>query len=250
MNENEMITKLIDGDSLYTYMVPDDRMPSNRPLHSEGFYLPHVLIKGDIFWGMSRPAHLGHVCGEGLGVSMFCYTNGFGGIFASYNPGMKRMHLMQPNRYKTHRFILKEEWNTIWDSELEEAYPNKAIHAAIKRGVSFKVAMLDVENIWNIHAVDLPVYYINTETFEIKTECIDYPAIAREIETINRLAEEYQAYFNSKPTCNEDGVLTISCNAFKSFYNLSCDGDYENVYDIPRGSRQRYKRLKVFCEKE
>ena len=241
---------MIYGDSVYTYMVADDSMPSNRPIHSEGFYLSHVLIKGDIFWGMSRPVHLSHVSREGLGVGMFCYTNGFGGIFASYNPGMKQMHPMQLNRYKTHKFIMKEEWNLIWDSEQKEEYPTQAIYAAIKRGVNFKAAMLDVEDIWNIHPVDLPMYYINTEKFEMKTESIDYPSVAREVETMNRLVEEYQAYFEREQTCNEEGILTISCNAFKSFYNLSCDGDYNNVYDIPRGSRQKYKRLKVFCEKE
>ena len=250
-NNNDLIQKLVDGYSLYTYMVPDDAMPTNRPLHCEGFYLPHIIITGDVFWGISRAAHLVHNHGSSnIGILSFYYTNHSNGLFFSYNPGMNGITLMSIKRYKRHKFIFKDNWTLIWDSEWNEKPALYRIDRLIEQGACFKIAMLDDENIWNIHPVDLPMYHINEGTFNIKTEYFEYASAIRNTQQINELIKANETFFNTKPESNKDGTLTGKCVPFHTFYNLFDNGEYYNYYDIPRGSRQRYKRLKVFCEKQ
>ena len=110
--------------------------------------------------------------------------------------------------------------------------------------------MLDDENIWNIHPVDLPMYHINEGTFNIKTEYFDYAFIIRSTRDIDELVDANRTFFSTKPESNKDGLLRGNSPPFKAFYNLFDNGEYYNFYDIPRDSKQKYKRLKVFCEKE
>ncbi len=250
MNGNDdLIQKLIDGYSLYTYMVPDDSMPTNRPLHCEGFYLPHIIVTDKIFWAMGRTVHMFHT-DEIYGAVHFCYTNHSDGIFFSYNPLTSIIVFMSTQRYKRHEFIVRDQWNLIWDSSWDEKPQDQRIDRLIERGGRFKVAMLDSENIWNIHPVDLPMYHINEGSFNIKTEYFEYALAIRNAQEITKLDEASKAFFHNKPESNQNGTLRAKCRSFHAFYNVFDSGEYYNLYDISRGSKQRYKRLKIFCEKE
>ena len=44
-------------------------------------------------------------------------------------------------------------------------------------------------------------------------------------------------------------VVLSTAFSFSTFYRLASDGAYINYYDIPRSSRQEYKRLKIFSDK-
>ena len=85
--------------------------------------------------------------------------------------------------------------------------------------------------------------------FAIKTEYFEYAFTIRNTQQINELIKANDP-FNTKPESSKDGTLMGKCVPFHAFYNLFDNGEYYNYYDIPRGTRQRYKRLKVFCEKE
>ena len=249
MNDNsDLIQKLIDGFSLYTYMVPDDSIPTNRPLHSEGFYLPHIVITGNVFWAMSRTVHF-ISDQDSYGIAHFGYSNHPDGLFFSYHPSGS-ITFMSLKRYKSHTFIAKNNWNLIWDSKWNVKPNDHKIDQMLCRGSRFKIAMLDDENIWNIHPVDLPMYHINEGTFNIKTEYYDYPFIIRSTRDIDELVDANRTFFSTKPESNKDGLLRGNSPPFKAFYNLFDNGEYYNFYDIPRDSKQKYKILKVFCEKE
>ena len=157
---------------------------------------------------------------------------------------------MSTKRYKRHEFIAKNNWNLIWDSEWKEKPDNHKIDQILCHGSRFKIAMLDDENIWNIHPVDLPMYHTNEGTFNIKTEYFDYAGTIRSTKDIKELVEANKMFFSTKPESNRDGTLSGKCAPFHAFYNLFDNGEYYNFYDIPRDSKQKYKILKVFCEKE
>ncbi len=250
MNANDdLVQKLIDGCSLYTYMVPDDSIPTNRPLHCEGFFLAHVLITGGTFWGMTRSVHISDN-NQRIGFGNFTYTNHRNGLFFSYNASMPLITFMSITRYKSHEFIVKDNWLLAWDSSWNEKPQGRTLDRLIERGGRFKIAMLDSEDIWNIHPVDLPMYHINEGTFNVKTEYFEYPFMIRNAREIDELTEKNKMFFRTKPKSNQDGTLNGTCAPFHAFYNLFDNGEYYNFYDIPRGSRQRYKRLKIFCEKD
>ncbi len=251
MDDQEVIQKLIDGGSLYTYMVPDDSIPTNRPLHAEGFYLSNIVITKDVFWGMSRPGHLDHERNRVISQSsFFCYTNRFNGIFFNYNPREEVMSLMPLNHYKSHEFIVKDNWELIWDSSRKESYPINDFRNLVQSGSRFKIALLDHEVIWNIHPVDLPMCHLNEEILVMKTELFPYPEIIRRPKIMHGVVKEYESFFKSKPSSKEEEAIRVRCNSFRAFYSVVSDGTYYNYYDIPKGSKHEYMRLKIFCRKQ
>ena len=251
MDDQKVIQKLIDGGSLYTYMVPDDSIPTNRPLHAEGFCLSNIVIAKDVFWGMSRPGHLAYDNTRVISQSsFFCYTNGFNGIFFNYNPREEAMSLMPLNRYKSHEFIVKDNWELIWDSSHKESCPINDFRNLVQSGTRFKIALLDHEAVWNIHPVDLPMCHLNEEILVMKTELFPYPEIIRRIEIMRRVVRDYESFFKSRPDSNEEGTIRLRCNSFNAFFSVSSDGTYYNYYDIPMGSKHEYMRLKIFCRKQ
>lgn len=243
MDDGEIVQKVLNGASLRTFMIPDSSMPSNYPEHIETYDLPHVIINGEYFWAKSETAHLRYTIGkQDWNSAAFCYTN-IGSIFCGYVPAIHGASLMSRLRYKTHCWNIKENYNLIWDSEtsLSTEPVKKAIEACLK----FRVAMLDAEDVWNIHPVDLPMYYTEAGTFELKTVMDEYPFFFRYPGETKKLLADHHDFFANKP----DDNVTLSAEAlfFYTFYALKSDGTYYNFFDIARNTTQRYKRLKVFA---
>lgn len=244
VDDAEIIGELLNGASIRTFMVPDSAIPSNFPEHIETYDLPHVIINGDYFWAKSENAHLGYTVGQqDWSVSSFCYTN-ICPIFCSHMPAFNVACLMSRFRYKTHCWNLKDNYSLIWDSEKDRSA--EGIRKAIERCSKFKIAMLDSEGVWNIHPVDLPMYYPGTGSFELKTVMGEYPVIFRYPSETKKLFDEHQEFFARKPLSNVS--LRAETQPFYTFYCLNSDGTYYNFYDIPRNTKQKYKRLKVFVD--
>lgn len=247
MTDQEIVQRLLDGALLRTFMIPDDAMPSNQPEHIETYDLPHILINGDAFWGKSETTHLFHAPGsEGTGEVSFGYTN-IGPVFCSYNPVTRGARLMSKKRYKKHEWIVRDQFRLVWDSE--KADVTDEVKREIESGSKFKIAMLDSEEVWNIHPVDLPMYYSKEGVFELKTVADRYPTFFRYPSQTGELLQKYPDFFDHRPEDNEAGFIRLSeCPQFYSFYSVRSDGSYYNFFDIPRNTVQRYKRLKVFSD--
>ena len=217
VDDEEIVKSLIGGASLRTVMIPDDAMASNRPEHTETYDLPHVLINDCSFWGKSETAHLFHSPGsEGTGEVAFGYTN-IGSLFCSYNPSTRGARLMSKKRYKKHIWVLKNNFRLIWDSAQDD--PADRIKNEIESGCKFKIALLDSENIWNIHPVDLPMYYSKTGVFELKTVMDQYPTFFRHPAQTKELLQRYPEFFDHRPQDDEPGFIRLSdCQKFYSFY--------------------------------
>lgn len=247
VTDQKIVQRLLDGASLRTFMIPDDAMASNRPEHIETYDLPHVFINGDSFWGKSETTHLGHALGSGkTGEVAFAYTN-IGPLFCSYNPFTRGARLMSKKRYKKHEWVLRDHFRLVWDSEKGGA--TGEIKREIEAASKFKIALLDSEEIWNIHPVDLPMYYSKEGVFEFKTVDDQYPTFFRYPSQTGELLRRYHDFFNHRPEDDESGFIRLGdCPQFYSFYSIRSDGSYYNFFDIPRNTVQRYKRLKVFAD--
>ena len=258
--ESRLIERLINGASLRTFMVPDECLPGNFPEHIETYDLPHIIIKGDQFWGNSGTSHLFHIeSGEQLERISFSYTN-MGNCFCSYTPSKSLVMMMSKRRYKKHEWRLRDNYRLAWDSATDRSTGD--ILREIESCSKFKIALLDSENIWNIHPVDLPMYYHTEEQFELKTVMDEYPLFFRNIEMIKKglltkFPGHYENYFDSVAAVRESpisGVEIQRCNLgfetpkFPCFYSVRGDGSYYNFFDIPRKTTQKYKRLKVFVD--
>ncbi len=245
MTDKEIIDKLLNGASLRTFMIPDEAIPSNYPEHIETYDLPHVIINGEYFWAKSETRHLIHTLGSlDTGIVAFCYTN-IDNIFGSYNPDTNGIRFMNKKRYKKHVWSLKGDYRLIWDSEKDDSteYIKKAIESCSK----FKIAMLDSEDIWNIHPVDLPMYYTREGISEFKTVSDFYPILFRYPHEIKKLIDQFSDFFSAE-SANKSKVLRFEYQKFPTFYSIRSDGTYYNGFDIPRKTTQKYKRLKVFVD--
>ena len=224
-------------------MVPDPTFPSNAPRHSETYDLPHVVINGQDFWAMSETRHLSIADGTAFPNVSFCYTS-TGDIFCSYGEGVEsRLNVMPKSRYEIHEWRLRRRHGLIWDSN--GGTPASVIGDEIEQGSKFMIAMLDAEDIWNVHPVDLPMYYAESEAFELKTASDHYPQVFRDPDAFRKRIMDDEGVRNIW----SDGEVALStAREFSTFYRLISDGTYVNYYDIPRSSQQEYKRLMVFSD--
>ena len=255
MTDDEVIAKILDGYSLRTLMVPDPAIPTNRPEHVESYDLPHVVIDGDRFWGKSETAHLFHTHGDAErklipgdprnGLASFCYGN-VGEFFFSYTPDRGRISSIEKIRYKQHAWSLRGNYTLVWDSA--KGAPTDVIRNEIQIGSKFKIAMLDAENIWNIHSVDLPMYEVGTGRFQLKTAADLYPKIFRDRKYLDAVAGSTRLAVENAAPGDAEVVAHVPVEGFSTFYSLFSDGTYYNFYDIARATKKKYKRLKVFSD--
>jgi hypothetical protein len=243
MENEEIIRKVLDGYSLRTFMVPDPAFPNNASRHAETYDLPHVVIKGRHFWAASESRHLSIADDTPFANVSFCYTSA-GDIFCSYDAGFEgRLNVMPKSRYEIHEWRLRRNYRLIWDSD--DGTAASVLGDDIEQGSKFTIAMLDAEDIWNVHPVDLPMYWADTGIFELKTANDHYPQVFRNPEAFRKTIMEDEGVRN---IWSEGQVALSTARGFSTFYRLNSDGTYVNYYDIPRSSRHEYKRLMVFSD--
>ncbi len=245
MNSENIVQDLINGASLCTEMIPDASIPSNRPKHLEGFNLPNIIIDGDVFWGMGRAVHCSSRIGEFLlrEPACFCYSNGPNGLFISMTPVTKGVSLMPIERYEHHRFFVKNDYHLIWDSL---AYTDiEPVKQAVMQGLRLKSVLMDNDNLWNIHPVDLTMFYLEESGFALKTELFHYPYFLRDSLEMQKVIGLFNAH---KKMHSKDKVASMRTEFYPSFYCCFPDGLYCNYFDVTRDTRKTYKQLRIFAE--
>ena len=245
MTDSEIIEKLLDGYSLRTFMVPDPAMPSNYPEHSESYDLVHIIVKGDYFWGKPFDSVMPNMDREIYVKHSFYYTNS-GEFFCNYSLSSNSFRVLPKERYKAHKWILKKTHELVWDSESND--PNVRIEKEIEDASILKVAMLDSEDVWNIHPVLISFYWPSTDTFKVGTISENYPTTLRNPAALKAIVEtEFEKFDRSLPI--EKRILDLkNVGTFSTQYRLFSDGTYANFYDQLRSTTQRYKRLKIFSD--
>lgn len=245
MTDSEIIGKLLDGYSLRTFMVPDPAIPSNYPEHSESYELVHVIVKGDYFWGKPYDSVTPNEDGEIHGKHSFYYTNS-GDFFCNYSLSLNSIRVLPKRRYKAHKWILKKTHKLIWDSERND--PNARIEKEIENASTLKVAMLDSEDVWNIHPALIAFYWSSTDSFKVGTIGEDYPIPVRNPAALKAAVEsEFKKFDRSLPI--EKQVVDLgNVGMFNTHYQLFSDGTYANFYDVLRSTTQSYKRLMIFSD--
>ena len=239
MTDEEIVQGILDGCSLRTFMVPDPALPRNLPEYAESYDLPHVVIKGEHFWGKSFTGHLFHLLGEApKSLNAFCYTNS-AELLCSYNPKSKLIVLMRTDQYKTLDWRLIRNYRLIWDSDGDRS--TESVASEIKAGAKFRIAMLDSEGMWNVHPVGQPMYEKESGRFQLKTVRDGYPMFFRHESLPDGMIEKVQGI-------DRDVIAYFHPPIFECFYSVFPDGTYYNFYDIQRNTRQNYERLMVYSD--
>ena len=234
-DDRELIEKLLEGYSLRTYMIPDSEIPSNHPEHLETLDLPHVVIVGNRFWAKSETAHLVRSTGMDYGGNnAFCYTNR-GDVYCSYNPMKGEGRAFRKERYKEHSWVLWNNYKLVWDSDGNQS--TAAVKEEIQKCSKFRVALLDPEDVWNIHPVDLPMYETLSGRFQLKTALDFYPVFFRSREHDGETSE-IQDTVDRIARGDREQIISFEVGTFPTFYSLYSDGTYYNYYDIERSTQK------------
>ncbi|MBF0526831.1 MAG: hypothetical protein HQK56_17240 [Deltaproteobacteria bacterium] len=237
-------------------MISDPTISSNSPEHWASYDLPHVIINGNCFWAKTRCDILAVSPAPSpvVGLKSLCCTN-LGDIICTITMSSHKK-ILSPENYKfavkskpptqDDPYKTRNDHRLIWDSERRDS--PEIIKEYIESAVKLKIAMLDVEEIWNIHPVDLPCYFPDSGQFWFKT-CYDvYPQFFRYPTETQKVINEYERLIKVRPENNRSDPLTLDVNYFQSFYSISSDGKVSTFYDSARNSSQEYRRLKVFAE--
>lgn len=238
------VSELINGHSLRVVLYPDESLGFYTEATVECFQLPNVVIIGDRFWGSNdcSAASDEHPLPPGCNWDLtrpgsYIYNNFTDLVVnSSYLSGMVRIY--KASKYRQIRFVTVADFRLLWDSESDD--DPAAIEKEIEQGKRFKFALLDEQDVWNIHPIDLATYLKKSRQFRIDTPKNGYPEILRDPDFIAGLAakfaevDDYTAGINDQPF-------------YLSRYRVTSEGHYQHQIGGELVTKE-YRHLKVFCE--
>ena len=238
----EMISKILNGNSLGSIMEPDPAIPTNNPYHVESLNLPHILVKEDFFVAITEKS----IRLANNRLVSFYYTEQFElfGTIGNYDAKAIEFTGGTKKRYKKFEWIFKENKLVFDFSSKKNDFV--ALRDAVKNRQDMFVIFLDAEDVWNIHPVVLPQINVDNNKFLLQTAEIIYPYEFRNKNLYFKVEDEVKKYMESHNNTSEFGVVSTG-SPYISFYHLYEDGTYLNYYDLIRGNTKKdYKQLKVF----
>jgi len=255
----QLIDNILSGQSLAVYLEPDENIIEERTTKEywETYDLPNIKLEAGMFFAYSDPHHAAG--GDGIAIndlSSYGYAN-FSNFFINFSCESRLKGLegapvhtliMSRNRYKTFKFISKDNYSLVWDSA--KPTPASNITPCLKQGLKFKIALLDFDDIWHIHAVDLPIFWPEMDAFQMQTHVNLYPAFFSQPKLFNSLfIPKNPLVFDKntlKPNINIDFEAPAGCSYFSAYSN----GEFITAKNRKTGGdAQKYKHFKVFCEK-
>jgi hypothetical protein len=246
--KESIIEQLLNGASLACIMTPDETIPGNEPLHDESLDLQHVIIKGKYFWGMT---HHGYFAVNAPSGNFFYFSN-FKKLFGTFAPDAamrdlsSNCNISTTKRYKKFKFINRNRFKLIWDTEGERDF--NSVRQAIHEATPLRVALLDAEDVWNLHPVILPQVEKNGGHFVLQTHLAIYPDFFRNQDIFESSWDNIKPYVDD-PDVYKKGFMAIKSRFWIGAYHIKEDGTHKSAYDLGRGnSDNSHKRLKIFVE--
>ena len=225
----------------------------------ESFELPHVTLIGDRFFAKTTNRHaVSHKFKDYdlKAAFSYAYSNHYDYVVnCSHSDGYSR--ILSKKVYEDVTFVTANNYELVWSSERDQSV--KPFEAAILDGRRLKNALLDADDVWNIHPIHMPSFYVDKNFFELFTEQDSMPEYfrdARQLETIgkkfNSQMKEYLRQ-NTPKNINKayyDVALMNQDTEFCSnYYTVRSQGEYlHGKIVITQEEPQSYKNLKVFAE--
>ncbi len=232
-----IIESILEGGGLKSVMIPDSSIPSNRPRHTECYRFHHLLLRGDYLWAMTRKSHVmdRERAGYDFVNCSFAYSMGIENIFSTIGRDVVWMPM---ERYESFEWKSSAKWKQVWDSD--DPKNMEEIRKSIENGSKIKIHLLDDEEFWNIHPIDL-AQLTDEGNFILRTEPHDYPFLFREPEQIReKMIPQIKPIFEMGKTAESNVPI------YRAYYCLYNNGSYYNFFDISRDTLKKYKHLKVF----
>lgn len=262
------VDALLRGETLKVVLTPDPAIPHNRPEIQESFELPHVVIDRDGFWAktttvISLDFHSGGVEAYDLSLpGSYAYSNYADLVVnSSFLSGLVRCYDAQS--YSQLDFITQPDHDLVW--EHGETGDMAALREAVSTGRSLKIALLDDQNYWNIHPVNMPTVRTGEDWFQLFTDKDAYPTMFRMTESARNFSDVLGRQLDERSGGDRTklgdsrAMVVMNQEFFSCFYRVFADGNYvrglgrddvvigdDGKADVPK---LRYQALKVFAEK-
>ena len=222
----------------------------------EWFELPHIVISGDKFFGISESAashdfQEGHPEFDLSTPASYAYNNYADIVFNSNAlAGLTRIYTAAA--YDLIRFVSMPRFEIIWEYGDADVSP---IREAVEQGRALRIALKDEHGIWNVHPVCMPLVWFEEDRFLLDTVKSAYPDSLRNPERIAGITKglidfakvHFPDYASGR---NNYGAAAISnAEYWSTFYQVYADGTYKHyakpVHEIVLSN----SALRVYAEK-
>ena len=260
MSGQDIVESILNGHSLRVVLYPDTNLQHNKFRLVEALNLEHILLDGEKFWAMTHTASsTGASVQEDGNIAMptsYGYSNYADVVFNfSYLSEMARIY--PSSDYSRIRFVTIPNYQLVWkhgDSDTSK------LRKCITQGCSLRVALLDEENYWNIHAVWQAIIGEENDWFEVQTHVDAFPSILRQTQYVASLSEEINQQKRGSSDGGRTAALLDNVTFHSCFYRIRGDGlffghvdksmivDNSDPGEIKITGARAYRDARVFSE--
>jgi hypothetical protein len=253
------VDDLLNGATLRVVLHPHRDAQTDFPDMIESFELPHITLIGDRFFAKTAARHAISFEFRDYDLNAaysYAYSNYYDFVVnCSLGEGFSRIRGKQA--YATVAFVTPQNYELVWHSEKDQSV--KAVETAILSGRRLKIALLDGDDIWNIHPVHMPSFYVDKNFFELFTEQDAMPEYFRHTQELEAIGSKYKSLVkdylrentpkNMALAYSDVTMLNPDTEFYSNYYTLRSQGDYlHGKLVVSQEDPRRYKALKVFAE--
>lgn len=231
---------LLNGMSLRVVLHPDTAWQTDFPDMLETVELRHVLIDGSRFIAKTSPLHALHYKFEyDLKRSYaYAYCN-FANVVLNSSPVSGLLRAYRSSAYKEIHFLLRDTHECVWEHAKDKSV--ESVEEAIRAGKSLKIALHDSDDLWNIHPVHMPSFFVGRNFFELFTEQDALPVALRNFDVLKEIEAQL---------VDMKAVIFRDPEFYSTFFTVRSDGTYlRGGVVLKDDARRTYKALMVFAER-
>ncbi|MEX2451910.1 MAG: hypothetical protein WD407_13725 [Rhodospirillales bacterium] len=256
------VDDLLNGATLRVVLRPHRNAQTDPPDTIQSFELPHITLIGDRFFAKTAARHAASFQLRDYDLNTaysYAYSNYYDFVVnCSLTESVSRIR-----GKKVHAdvaFVTPRNYELVWCSEQDPpAEAVEAVETAILSGRRLKTALLDGDDIWNIHPVHMPSFYVDKNFFELFTEQDAMPVFFRRTEELEAIGSKYKSFVEDHlrenapetkaPAYNDVTMLNPDTEFYSNYYTIRSQGDYlHGKLVVSQEDPRRYKALKVFAE--
>ncbi|NMM44670.1 hypothetical protein HH303_09270 [Rhodospirillaceae bacterium KN72] len=249
---------ILSGHRIVPVMQPDATLSASYanplPQYEESYPLTHIVLVGDIFWGITSGTNQPFVSGKGLwDQGVLGYSNTPEALYISttyelmsqgLRDGNRKLNLNSLRQYATFRFHARQDAALVWDGERPDEID--ALRAAIENGSYFRVVFENSDGVVFSQAVDIAMLFSESGSVEINTHPVLFPDFFLNPEQFARVIAENVPQILGE---SADRTRSVSLNntITGGFHSVRSDGTYLGVREILTDRRRQWRQARLYA---
>lgn len=244
----DIITKLLNGNSLYVCMSPNE-YHQQIPKYKETWHLPYVIMQDGKFWGKSQTGHAGGYSDTIYHPNTFAYTNAYE-VFTSFDN--YNVQILNRKLYETFSFKTENNYSLLYENGT--TLDINILDSLLFTGTSFKVALQDESDKWYIYPVGQLHKYNKNADLEIHTSMDFFPEFCTEFTSvesvINLCPKQFGKNINYLEMKLPELAVQLKNKNISTYMKIYTDGCYQSLTNSGLSERKSYKNLKLFYARD